>query len=549
MASRADKPRSAAIRRAHTENHPNGRGPPLLGQPLRALRIMRGSLRAKFIIVIVALQIVLMSAVTMVMDRNQREAIIEQARLRALSLGGSLATLSEGYLLGYNFAKLEQVAERLTAQDPDVFYTVAHLHDGIVAAYSGRDDLQGTTLDDPISRGALQATTPLVQEITIPEVAEPGYDVAIPVIIPGSAKKWGTIRLGFSLKRAYRLIHQTRRDLLLLSLGAIVCGTSLAIFLAMRISRPVRYLVAAAQELAKGSYERPVQVEARDELGYLAQAFEQMRTSLLRHLESEAEEKRYLEEANRKLREAQRQLIQSERLAAVGRVAAQVAHEVNNPLAIIKTAVHIIRNQSPPASPTTGSLQMIEDEIGRITRIIQELLEFSRPATPVQAWVQVNAVIQSLGPLLEQNLRAKQIALRILLEPALPLVLISSDQLKQVILNMVRNAEDAMPRGGELVIRTAQQGQCVELSIADTGSGILAEHRDHIFDPFFTTKRRGRGMGLGLSVSYGIITAANGRIEVESEVGKGSTFRVSLPVAQEAERRTNDASTALDSAH
>jgi signal transduction histidine kinase len=218
-------------------------------------------------------------------------------------------------------------------------------------------------------------------------------------------------------------------------------------------------------------------------------------------------------------------------------------------LAIIKTAVRIIRNQSTPDSPTSGSLQMIEDEIGRITRIIQELLEFSRPTAPVQEWVQVNAVIQSLEPLLEQDLRERQIALKILLEPELPLVLISSDQLKQVILNLVRNAEDAMPQGGELVIRTAHQEGFVELHIADTGCGIPAEHREHIFDPFFTTKGRGRGIGLGLSVSYGIITAASGRLEVESEVGKGSTLQVMLPAGQEVQRRTNDASTALDPGH
>src|SRR5919106_3776122 len=156
----------------------------------------------------------------------------------------------------------------------------------------------------------------------------------------------------------------------------------------------------------------------------------------------------------------------------------------------IKTAVRLIRNQSPPGSPTIGSLQMIEDELSRHTRIIQELLEFSRPTTPVQEWVQVNAIIQSLEPLLEQDLREKQIALKIILEPELPLVFISSDQLKQVVLNLVRNAEDAMPQGGELVIRTAQQGQLVELSIVDTGCGIPAEDRAHIFDPFFTTKRQ-----------------------------------------------------------
>ncbi len=444
---------------------------------------------------------------------------------------------------------MEQAAEQLTAHDADVVYTVAHLHDGVVAAYSGRDDLQGTTLNDPTSRRALQAITPLVQEIIIPETKEPGYDVAIPVIVHGSAKKWGTIRLGFSLKRAYRVIHETRRDLLWLSLGAIACGTLLAILLATRISRPVGYLVAAAQELAKGSYDRPVQVDAHDEIGYLARAFEHMRIALLRHLESEAKEKRQLEESNRQLREAQQQLIQSERMAAIGKVAARVAHEVNNPLAIIKTAVRIIRNQRPPDNPTTGSLQMIEDEISRITRIIQELLEFSRPATPVQEWVQLNAIIQSLEPVLEHDCREKKIALNIILEPELPLVLISSDQSKQVVLNLVRNAEDAMPQGGKLIIRTLQQGRFVELRIADTGYGIATEHLEHIFDPFFTTKRHGRGVGLGLSVSYGIITAASGRIEVNSEVGKGSIFRVCLPVVQVVERRTNDASTTLDSAH
>jgi signal transduction histidine kinase len=512
----------------------------LLRSPLRLL-LVRKSLRAKFIVVIVSLQIVVMGAVIAVVEHRQRSAILEQSRLRALALGTSLAALSGSYLLRYDFIQLEQAAETVTADNEDVVYTVAHLHDGTIAAFSGRDDLQGGTLHDPVTQRALQAATPLVQDIVLPDSREPGYDVAIPVFAPQSSRKWGTIRLGFSLKRAYGLIHQTRRDVLWLSLGAIVCGTSLAIFLAMRISRPVGHLVAAAQELAKGAYGRPVLVDARGEIGYLAHALEQMRASLVRHLESQAEETRRLEDSNRKLREAQQQLIQSERLAAVGKVAARVAHEVNNPLAIIKTAVRIISNQNTTDSPMTRSLQMIEEEISRIARIIQELLEFSHPTPPPPELVQVNPLIQGLERLLEHDLREKHIALKVVLEPALPPVLISSDQLKQVVLNMVRNAEDAMPSGGELTIRTTQQRGSVVLSLTDTGYGIPAEHRDHIFDPFFTTKRRGRGVGLGLSVSYGIITAARGYIEVESEVGKGSTFRVTLPAMQEAHGGTNNA--------
>jgi two-component system NtrC family sensor kinase len=211
----------------------------------------------------------------------------------------------------------------------------------------------------------------------------------------------------------------------LLSLAAIVGGTSLAIFLAMRISRPIGQLVTGVHAFARGSYDRSIRVDAADEIGYLARAFEEMRAALQRHLANLADEKHRLEEANRRLQETQQQLIQSESMAAVGKVAARVAHEVNNPLAIIKTAVCIIRNQSPPDSPTTGSLHD-EEEISRIARIIQELLEFFSPDHSCQELVQINAIIQSLEPLLEQDLREKQIALKIILEPVLLLVLISS---------------------------------------------------------------------------------------------------------------------------
>ena len=531
-----------------TETHATLRHPasPPTEPFARLLQMVYGSLRAKFIVVIVSLQVSLMGVVAVVVERNQREAIIEQSRLRALSLGASLATLSEGYLLSYHFAKLEQVAERLTAHDPDVTYTVAHLHDGVVAVFSGRNDLQGKTLDDPVSLRALHATAPLIQEVVLPGSQEPGYEVAIPVVVAGSPKKWGTIRLGFSLQRAYGRIYQTRRDLLLLSIGAVICGTSLAILLAMRIARPVMQLVAAAHQLTRGAYDRPVRVEASDEIGYLARTFEQMRISLQRHLETQAEETRRLEEANQRLRETQQQLIRNERLATIGKVAARVAHEVNNPLAIIKTTVRIIRNQSGGGNQAAGNLQMIEEEISRIARIIEDLREFSRP-TPAPERVQVNEVIQGLERLLTQSLREKGITLTVLLDPGLPLVQISSDQLKQVILNMVRNAEDAMPQGGELLINTARRGPWVECCLTDTGCGIAEEHQRHIFDPFFTTKRHGRGMGLGLSVSYGIINAANGRMSVESEIGKGSKFCVNLPVSPDIHGGMTDARTTLNS--
>src|SRR4029450_10465172 len=254
--------------------------------PLRVGQLIRGSLRAKFIVVIVSLILALMGAVTLVVERHQRRAILEQTQLRALALGASLAAVSECYLLSYDFAQLEQIAENVTVNNVDVRYAVAHLRDGKVAAFSRRGDLQGKRLDDPISQRALQATAPLVQDIIIPDSREPGYDVAIPVYSHRSSQKWGTVRVGFSLKRAYALIQQTRRDLVWLSLAAMGCGTLLAAVLAMRISKPIGQLVTAVHAFARGAYDRPMQIGGSDEIGYLAQAFEQMRESLQRYLTS-----------------------------------------------------------------------------------------------------------------------------------------------------------------------------------------------------------------------------------------------------------------------
>jgi len=501
----------------------------LTTMPQRLFQRHWRSLRVKFIMVIVALQLALMGVTTVVIEHHERTGILDQARWRARSLALSLAALSEGDLFSYNYSKLEQTAEKVAADAQDVLYVIAHLHDGRVAVFSGRDDLQDTQLSDPISQRALQATAPLVQELLGGETTVHGYDVAIPVFAPHSAKKWGTIRLGFSLQRVYERIYHTRLTLLWLSLGAIICSTSLAIMLALRVSRPIRQLVVGVQAFTRGSYDYPLQVDTHDEIGYLACTFAQMRTSLQRHLASLAEEQQRLEKANSCLQQMQQQLIQSERLATVGKMAAWVAHEINNPLAIIKTSVRIIQNQTREDSKTIKRLHSIDEEVNRIAHILCELLDCS-PASPTQEVVDVNAVIHSLEPLLAHTLQSEQISLRVMLEPDLPRACMASDRLKQVLFNLIRNAEEAMPAGGSLVIQTTRQGDRIQVRITDTGGGIPPEQLGQVFAPFFTTKGHEGGKGLGLAISYGLVASVNGHIDVESEVGKGSMFRVSLPV-------------------
>lgn len=405
-----------------------------------------GSLRAKYILVIVSLVVTLMGAVTMIQQSNQRQAVLEQARLRALALGSSLVALSEGYLTSYNFVKLEQATENVTNSEEDVVYAVAHLRDGTVAAFSGRNNLQGTMLDDPISQRAVQARSSLVQSVMLPGTHGPGYDVAIPVYLPGSPQKWGTVRLCFSLKSAYLTIHHSRRDLFLLGLAATCASTVLAVLLATRISRPVGQLVAAVHELARGAYDRPVPVGSEDEIGYLASAFEHMRGTLQVHLAGLAAEKLQLQEANLRLQETQQQTVH---------LAARVAHEVNNPLAIIKTAMRLMRKQHQQEALVDTNLEVIEEEINRVSRIIQDLLAFSRPIHPDQT-VDVNTVLLGLQGLLACSLRDKQITLHVQCAPGLPQVPLSADHLKQVVLNIVRNAEDAMAAGGSLLLQTTR---------------------------------------------------------------------------------------------
>jgi signal transduction histidine kinase len=487
----------------------------------------RHSLRAKFVTLIVIVQITLMGLVALVIETRQREIILSESQKRAVSLATHLAALSEGYLLSYNFIKLEQTVEKVAAE-PDVAYAIVQLYNGKVAAYSGHSEKQGTTLDDPVSRKALQTDKLFIQELSTTALGGQGYDVAIPVFAPGGTRKWGTIRIGFSLVRAIRAIRTTSQNLVGLGIMAVVLGTGVAIFLASRLSRPIQLLVTGVNEVARGNYEHTITVSSDDEVGHLARRFEEMREALRLHISHLAEEKQRLEWANKMLKATQAQLLQSEKLAVVGKLAAKVAHEVNNPLAIIKTSLHIINRKIDFEDPNKENLVVIEEEVARIARSIKQLLSFARPPNPINP-VQINEVIGSLTTLLEDHLAEQHIRLQLDLDPGLPVIHISLDQLKQVLLNLLKNAQEAMPRGGMLCLQTVKRHGGVTIGVTDTGIGISPQHLRSLFEPFFSTKQEGEGMGLGLAVSYSIIRSYGGTIEVESEPGHGTTFRIFLP--------------------
>lgn len=230
------------------------------------------------------------------------------------------------------------------------------------------------------------------------------------------------------------------------------------------------------------------------------------------------------------LHTAQLQLIENEKLAALGRMAAAIAHEVNNPLAVIKSSLQLLERSSRD-NDHRQLLAGADREIDRIARIMRSLLDFYRPAGEQQTAVDLNAVITSLLRIAGPQLRRNKITIIADLDPTLRLVGLGSDEARQVLFNLVTNAHDAMPDGGTLTIRTRlQTSDQAQLEVADSGAGISPEHRERMFEPFFSTKGV-KGNGLGLAVVYGLVQSAGGSISVSSQPGQGACFTILLPCA------------------
>jgi len=237
----------------------------------------------------------------------------------------------------------------------------------------------------------------------------------------------------------------------------------------------------------------------------------------------------------------EKQLFESEKLAATGRLAASIAHEINNPLEAIKNSLYLLSTKFQGDPEDRRFLEIANRETERVSGIIQQMLGFYRPSLAL-APVDINVVIEDILALMERQLQKNRVTVRKELSAGLPTVMGHGDQLKQVFLNLVLNNQDAMPRGGTLTIRgyvaneedaSGGKSRMVHVEMSDTGTGIAPEILPHIFEPFYTTKAE-KGTGLGLWVSFGIIQSHNGHISVKSRPDHGVTFTISLPVSAQA---------------
>lgn len=307
-------------------------------------------------------------------------------------------------------------------------------------------------------------------------------------------------------------------------------------FITSTIIDPLRGMVFATNKIAQGDLNHKVEIKYRDEIGKLARSFNQMTENLKKANEKLIQwgktlEKR-VEERTKELREIQDFLIQSEKLASLGKMAAGVAHEINNPLTSILINTHLMLEKVEEKHAFYENLSLIADETSRCTNIVKGLLEFSRQELPQKAFSDINDIINRTLNLLKNQVSFYNISIIKELGLNLPQIELDKNKIEQVFWNLMFNASEAMPDGGKLTIisKFSQNKKYIEVIFMDTGVGIPKENINKLYDPFFTTKSS--GTGLGLAVSYGIIKQHLGKIEVESEQGKGSTFTVSLPLSK-----------------
>ncbi len=500
---------------------------------------MKVGLRAKVIIFVSLLVIAVISinaAITIRTERKERERqLFEQgrlfARLTATDVARSYGSLSWGGAGSLGTPDM-QVA-KFFSYYPDLSRLSIISQSGLVLydSGSGRPGPGQERLTDPDLIKRLNSPEMDVRQFTGPD-GQSYMDILAPVTETGGPQ-FLKVRYIISFRSLEERLSAIREEFLLLAGFFIAVGIIGATLFSTRLTMPILKLKDGAGEIAKGNLEHLVEVSAKDEIGELGRSFNRMALSLKEHRKELEEANLSLKSRNDELKELHKELIRSERMAAVGELAAGLSHEIDNPIGVILGFAELLLEDMPADDPRREDLVTILEESKRCKRIVRGLLDFSRPPVLGVVPTQVNEVIRRTVHAARSQRIFKAVEVALDLSPEIPEIAADPDRLRQVFMNLLLNAVQAMPEGGKIVVSTGydKDGGLIKASFADTGTGIPQEDQEKVFEPFFTTKRPGEGTGLGLAICARLLEEHGGTVEVQSEPGKGSVFTVTLPVA------------------
>jgi signal transduction histidine kinase len=461
---------------------------------------------------------------------------LRQERMRVLAQLEREATLVTQAMQG-------QVAPLLrTANDRPLAVLLEDIRQAKDAECVGVYGLEGRRLGAAFEPGAASrgpdvcppeiAPQPVVEAVAARWGLSGTYNVQVPLIDDDAPR--GILKLVFDAARVSGPVQELRNSILVeRALVLFAMGLTLWIGISLSVTRPIRRLIAGVEEIARGNLTARIASRGETEVGELARAFNRMAGRL-----DEAHEERRKAEESRAVLE--RQVRHAERLAAVGKVASVIAHEVGTPLHVIAGRARSLGQRLAPDDPRQGDVETIREQVGRITRTMQHVLRSARAIPARHEAVDLGRLAREAAGIVAPEYAARAVRLSLAVPAGLPTVSADADGLVQILLNLLHNARAATPTGGRVAVdgttalRDGRPG--VELVVTDTGSGIAPEHLERIFDPFFSTKR-GDGTGLGLAICRDIVRAHDGLITVESAPGAGARFSVWLPGEREEARR------------
>jgi two-component system NtrC family sensor kinase len=485
--------------------------------------------------------------------QNQRNRLIEEVIRNVSLLSDTIKLSSRQDMLLYSPDRLHQLVDNVGSQHSIQKVRIFNSTGKII--YSSDKDEMGKFVDKQAEQCyKCHAAEKPLERLDTPERARifsRGHDDRVlgmisPVynetdcssagchVHPPEQKVLGVLDVDVSLKPMDERIRVSESRLVLIGvLSVVVLAIVIRFTMSRFLSKPLRELIGGTMRVAGEDLDFQIPVRTSDELGLFAQSFNNMTRELKKARESLTEWSNQLEEMVEErtldLRNAQQQLVRSEKLASLGKLSAGVAHEINNPLTGILTFSQLLRDQFSPESAEHQDLNVILKETIRCRNIVRGLLEFARQKPPEKSTVSIHELLEEVILIVSNQESFQNVTLETVYGPDLCPLMADKDQLKQVFLNILINASEAMCGEGLLRISTqwVPDSSTAKIEFTDNGPGIAPENLNKLFDPFFTTKKM--GTGLGLAVSYGIIKSHKGNIEVESELGRGTTMTITLP--------------------
>jgi len=478
------------------------------------------SIYTRLVFWITLLVCLLFGAVLFVIQIREARILRDETEARALLQARYMADANLQNLLRQDWQAVQKYVDDHTVGD--VVYIVVYDRDGQPAASNAGIRSHGELVSTSLLRDAMtpeesasEMKRLVLQDepVRVLEVEAPSFGQA--------AGRWGSVKIGLSLEPMYARLREIQKVLMLIGVGGFLLGIAGAAFLARRITRPLHRLVDGTVRIAHGDFSQAIVNTSRDEVGDLARSFSEMTAQLL--------------QARQRMEEANRCLVQHEKLASIGRMAATIAHEIRNPLTSVKLNIQKVAEEESFAETVKAHLGLSLEGIDQIERFIKELLNFTRVQELLLERWPVDQIVEESLKMIRDTLAQKKISVEKACAEGLPHVLADADKLRQVFLNVLRNAHEALDAGGKITVgcdTVAEGGRTmVRVRIADNGPGIADKDRPNIFEPFYTTKPS--GFGLGLANARKIVEQHNGTIGVGRKRGRGSAFVILIP-AEEA---------------